>query len=173
MENAGEGDVSEVAVIRGYAERLSKAARSRCGYWTVPVRNKAHHKPAYYLVFLTRHQEGLRVFGEAVSLGLQEWREFVYHEDAQGTLFEDKELFRVNEDSLAAEWASEIKGNLRRLLDEGRSFVIGDRYLEVYGSALGQAREKHLRQAWKELYAEGATKTDSKGKLLQKRIEPA
>ncbi|MFG1696694.1 three-Cys-motif partner protein TcmP [Nonomuraea sp. NPDC049309] len=173
MENADDKEASEAAVIDGYAERLSKAARFRYGYWTVDVRNKAHHKPAYYLVFLTRHEEGLRVFGEAVSLGLQEWREFVYHEDTQGTLFEDEELFKASEESLAAEWAREIKENLRRLLGEGRSFVIADRYSDVYGSAIGQAREKHLRRAWKELHAEGVTKTDSKGKLLLKRIEPA
>ncbi|MGW7477135.1 three-Cys-motif partner protein TcmP [Nonomuraea muscovyensis] len=171
--NMGDKESAEAAVIDGYAERLSKAVQPRSGYWAVPVRNRAHHKPAYYLVFLTRHREGLVVFGEAVSLGLQEWRKAVDEKEVEGTLFEGDGLFKESEEALASQWVAEIKANLRRLLDERKPFIVGNRYAEVYGKAIGQARQMHLRKAWKELYEEGVTRTDSKGELFKKSIEPA
>ncbi|MEW9555956.1 three-Cys-motif partner protein TcmP [Nonomuraea sp. NPDC050783] len=173
IDNANDRQAAEAAVVEGYAKRLSEAATPHYGYWTAEVRNKAHHKPLYYLIFLTRHIEGLVVFGEAVSLGLQEWRRVVNEKETEGTLFAGEDLFEQSEKVLADEWVAEITTNLRRLLSEGKSFVISDRYSEVYGKALGLARQKHLRKAWKELLGEGLTKTDSKGDLVKKRIEPA
>lgn len=160
---------AEEAVVTGYAKRLGGAAR--CGWWISEVRNKSHHVPVYYLVFLSRHRDGLILFGESLSLALRKWRKFVYDQEAAGTLFE--EAFDDSEEALESGWVDEIEKNLKRILAEGNDFQIYDRYAEVFGSAVGQAREKHLRRAWKRLYDSGETPTDSKGKLVTKRIYPA
>jgi three-Cys-motif partner protein len=163
-------DAAEEAVVTGYADRLGKAGST--GWWTFEVRNRPHYRPAYHLVFLTRHRDGLELFGEALSLGLERWRRAVFEEEAAASLFAD-DLFKSDEKALAAEWQKEIEGNLRRLLSTHPKFRISKKYAEVYGDALGKARSKHLRAAWKRLYEEGVTKTDSKGDLLRKTIERA
>lgn len=162
---------AEEAVVAGYAARLGKAAKA--GFWTADVRNRRHHRPAYHLVFISRHRDGLELFGESLSLGLKEWRSAVFEAESKGSLFEGGDIFKEEEAALSEQWVTEIASNLRRLLVKHGAFKIYERYAEVYGEALGLAREMHLRAAWKQLYTDGTTKTDSKGKLLAKLIERA
>jgi three-Cys-motif partner protein len=169
LEHGDDTESAEDAVVAGYARQLART--SSCGFWITDVRNRADLKPAYHLVFLTRHRDGMYVFGEALSLGLQRWRKVIFAIENEGSLF-DESIFEANEQSMADGWIAEIAANLRRLLADG-GFNVADRYAEVYGKAIGKAREKHLRAAWKQLHAEGHTSTDSRGKLVTKRIEPA
>jgi three-Cys-motif partner protein len=167
-------EAAEEAVVIGYAERLGKVGDT--GWWTFDVRNRPHLRPAYHLVFLTRHRDGLELFGEALSLGLEKWRREVFEAEVKtkdARLFSDKDWFEYDEKALATGWQNEIEENLRRLLDKHPRFRILDKYADVYGEALGKARSKHLRAAWKQLYADGVTKTDSKGSLISKTIERA
>jgi three-Cys-motif partner protein len=170
MEHIGDKNAAEEAVVDEYARRFASAAK--CGYWTTDVRNRANLKPVYYLVFLTRHVDGMSVFGEALSLGLERWRQVVYELEYKDSLFEGDDAFKASEQTLAASWVAEIESNLRNLLAAG-GFTIISKYSEVYGDSTGKAREKHLRAAWKKLHTEGITKTDSRGSLIRKRIEPA
>lgn len=62
-------DAAEAAVVAGYAERLRERAGG-VGTWTIDVRPRADLKPLYYLVFATRHIDGMLTFGESASLGL-------------------------------------------------------------------------------------------------------
>ncbi|RAO34351.1 hypothetical protein PSN13_03218 [Micromonospora saelicesensis] len=171
--NASDEDraAAEEAVVNEYAGRFAKAAR--CGVWTADVRNRAHHRPVYHLVFLTRHPDGMSAFAEALSLGLEKWRKALHLIDNADTLFGDEDAFKASEETLAAEWVDEIAANLRAQMEGGQAFTIIDRYNEVFGSATGLARQTHLRKAWKRLHAAGVTRTDSKGDLIKKRIEPA
>jgi three-Cys-motif partner protein len=169
-DHADDRTVAEEAVATGYARSLAKAAG--CGWWVTPVRNRARHMPVYYLVFLTRHRDGFSEFGEALSRGLAKWREALHYIENADTLFGDEAEFKRSEEQLAAGWIDEIEQNLRRLLANGQPFSIFQRYGEVYGSATGQAREMHLRKAWKRLYPE-ITRTEPKGKLVKAVIEPA
>ena len=50
----------------GFAKRVGKTIGS--GAWTVAVRNRVHHQPVYHLVFFSRSEHGLWLFGEANSL---------------------------------------------------------------------------------------------------------
>jgi three-Cys-motif partner protein len=168
-DNRDNRVAAEKTVVTGYANRLSQVAGS--GWWISEVRNKSHHLPVYYLVFLTRHRDGHVLFGNSLSLALGKWRKFVHDKEALGTLLE--ETFNDSEEALESGWVDEIEKNLRRLLAEGNGFLIYDRYGEVFGSTVGQAREKHLRKAWKRLYASGETPTASTGDLVKKRIYPA
>ncbi|MFI6758805.1 three-Cys-motif partner protein TcmP [Micromonospora sp. NPDC050417] len=170
LDHGDDRDAAEEAVVAGYAERLADS--QRCGWWTTPVRNRASHKPVYHLVFLTRHADGFSEFGEALSRGLSRWREALHKDENADTLFGDEAAFKLSEQALAEGWVNEIERNLRRLLAEGKPFKIYSRYAEVYGGVAGQARETHLRAAWKRLYPD-VTKTDSKGDLIKKVIEPA
>lgn len=164
-------EAAEEAVIEGYAERLAQAGKA--GWWTFEVRNRPHHRPAYHLVFVTRHRDGLEAFGEALSLGLEKWRRAIFAIESEGSLLDDEAFFKADEKALAAQWETEIETNLRRLLHEHASFRIVEKYIEVYGTSIGKARTKHLRAAWKKLHADGVTKTDSKHDLLDKVIERA
>lgn len=172
LDHGDDKEHAEMAVVVEYTRRL--AANQRCSWWVTPVRNRAHHKPVYYLVFLTRHRDGFSEFAEALSLGLGQWRKAVYDIENADTLFADEATFLASEQALEDGWINEIEANLRRLLGEGKPFVISKRYSEVYGEAAGQARQTHLRKAWIRLYPE-ATKTSPKGKnkLLQTLIEPS
>jgi three-Cys-motif partner protein len=171
LDRLDDRDAAEEAVVDEYAKRFASAAK--CGYWTTDVRNRADLKPVYYLVFLTRHVDGMSVFGEALSLGLERWRQAVHEVEYKDSLFEGDDVFKDSEQALSAEWIAEIEANLRTLLADGKGFTIISKYADVYGESTGKAREKHLRAAWKRLHTEGVTKTDSKGNLIKKRIEPA
>ena len=164
-------DRAEEAVVAGYADRIGTVGKA--GWWTTDVRNRPSLRAAYHLVFLTRHADGLEVFGEALSLGLEKWRRAVFEVESEGALFADEDTFRDDERALAQEWQDEIAANLTQLLETQARFRILDKYSEVYGDALGKARSKHLRAAWKKLHSDGVTKTDSKGDLIQKVIERA
>ena len=164
-------EVAEEAVVVEYARRLADTAGGY-GWWATDVKNRPEHKPVYYLVFLSRHIDGLHVFGEAHSLALEKWRRAIYNQDYSGTLFDSEEAFTQAEADLSEAWAGEIEKNLREMLSGG-GFSVKHRYPDVFGSAVGQAREKHLRAAWRRLFQGGATSTDPKGKkLMTTRIEP-
>lgn len=163
---------AEEAVVDEYARRLGE--QGGFGSWTVEVRNRPHHMPAYYLVFLSRHRDGLELFGESVSIGMEKWRRTIFDEDFQNTLFDDEDSFKGAEKALANEWSNEIEANLRKLLAEGSGFNVITRYPEVFGDSLGKARNKHLRVAWRVLYKEGVTATNPTGveKLTSTYIAP-
>lgn len=170
-------DAAEAAVIAGYADRLSKAAGS--GHWTVDVRSRDGLKPLYYLIFASRHMDGLEYFGEASSLGLEKWRRHAAKHDADGTLFGDDDswesTFKAEEATLSAEWVEEIAGRLADELAKGEPFRVQDRYSEVFGDLVGIARNKHLRAAMKVVLKAGLTSTSPVGvdKLLALRLIPA
>jgi hypothetical protein len=162
---------AEDAVVTGYAQRMGKAAHA--GWWTFDVRNRPELRPAYHLVFLSRHRDGLALFGESLSLGLVRWRRAVFDEETSGTLFSGDDAFKAQEGQLEAAWIAEIARNLRVCLAQHGAFTIVEHYDDVFGATVGRARQTHLRAAWKQLHEQGLTKTDSKGRfLIQKRIEP-
>lgn len=159
-------------------ERICREAG--CAGWLADVRQRQEHQPVYHLVFLTRHREGLHVFGEALSLAAEKWRRAVFDEaiasatgSGQGMLIDADELFKHEERLLANDWQARLEQNVRRLLTDHESFVISQRYDEVYADLLGLPREKHLRVVLKKLYAENVTVTDGKGNLFNKRVARA
>lgn len=161
---------AELAVTAEYARRLAGTGPGSYGWWAVDVKNRPGHLPMYYLVFLTRHRDGLSLFGESSSLALEKWRQKIHSEDnAEDTLFgTTEEALAESERALAESWTGRIESNLRRLLSSGQGFSIAERYSAVFDGVVGEAREKHLRTAWNRLYEEGETSTNPKGKKLLK-----
>lgn len=170
---------AELAVVEGYAERLRQRAGG-AGTWIIDVKPRANLKPIYYLVFATRHIDGLVAFGEATSLGLERWRKHNAEQAAEDTLFgvagDWEEAWKVEEKKLRNQWVSTLAERLTLELAKGASFRIFDRADEILGNDLvGLVRTMHLRAAVNEVFAANKTSTNPKGakdlyKLLLKPV---
>lgn len=157
--SAGSPEAASEAIASRYLEELCSAAKT--AGWVAEVRRAPGHQPIYSLVYLTRHRDGMALFGEALSLAQADWRKAVAK---TGTL-DDEEFLAEAERTLAGEWHQEILRNTRRLLAERPSIQLGLAGADVYGAALGYARGTHLRKALKELYSSGEIVTEPKGDL--------
>jgi hypothetical protein len=117
-------------------------------------------------------------FGEALSLALVHWRRAVFFEavDAvqartgQFTLVAPEEQFTEDERLLAISWQTDIEQNVRALLRVHERFRVRDHLEEVYGTAIGQARSKHVRKALEVLHKAGVTESDKTGDLYDKIV---
>jgi three-Cys-motif partner protein len=149
-----------------FASRLREATGA--GSWVIGVRNAEHHQPKYALVFLTRHPDGLYLYGNAMSTSQREWRRAVV---PFGSLLDDDEAFDLAEQQMADQWVDEIAGNIERLLGTSPSFRVNAKYAEVMGSTLGRARETHIRSALKRLQSAGVLSSNCVGaKKLQDHV---
>lgn len=158
-----------------YLDRL--CASLGCSGWYIDVKQKPEHQPAYYLVFLTRHRDGIEVFGEALSRGLGKWRRAVFDEAiaafearGQSMLMEPDELFQHDEQRLTDLWHDLLERHVRGLLRQRERFVVREELNTVFGETIGRAREMHLRVALKRLQRAGLTSSDSKGPLWDKVV---
>ncbi|GGM72274.1 hypothetical protein GCM10010106_18250 [Thermopolyspora flexuosa] len=164
------------AVVADY--RLRVCRDTGCGSWVVPVRNHESHEPVYYLVFFSRHRDGLWAFGEALSLAMTEWRRACWKRattttDEQPSFGFEDELFRDRERKLEREWVETITANLAALIErESAPFSVIAKYPEIMGETLGLARGKHIREAIKRLHGEGLTSTEGKGRIDTMVIRP-
>lgn len=169
---------AEEAVVAGYAKKLSERAGG-AGTWTIDVRPRADLKPVYYLIFATRHVDGMLAFGESASLGLQAWRRHQAKVAAEGTLFDDDDAWEVDwkaeEDVLKAQWIDAIADRLTTELGKGEPFRIIDRHREVLGDLVGVVRTLHIRAAIKKVLLDAKTTTDPKGvnDLWRLTLKPA
>lgn len=157
-------------IANGYAKRVCKTIGS--GAWIVAVRNREHHQPVYHLVFFSRSEHGLWLFGEANSLAQEAWRRECTAPPEPDTLFDGLDLFAIEETHRSEQWIRDIKCNIERLLAEHGAFTVLDRHIEVMGSAMDQARKKHIRAAVKELYKEGKTSCKGTGDVEKFVITP-
>lgn len=160
-------DVAEAAVVAGYAEKLRERAGG-AGTWTIDVRPRADLKPLYYLVFATRHIDGMLAFGESSSLGLERWRKYHAELGAEGTFFADDNLWeqdwKAQEAVLKAKWVETLADRLTNELAKGESFRIIDKSGEILGDDLaGVVRGTHLRAAIEKVLDAKKTPTSPKG----------
>jgi three-Cys-motif partner protein len=156
---------AEEAVVAGYAQKLRERAGG-AGTWVIDVKPRADLKPVYYLVFATRHIEGMLAFGESASLGLQEWRKYLARVCAEGTLFGDDDAWekewKAQEKALKAEWVDTLTARLTTELAKGEAFRIIERSGPILGDDLvGVVRTTHLREAINRLRDEGKTTTQT------------
>ncbi|GAB2613809.1 three-Cys-motif partner protein TcmP [Pseudactinotalea suaedae] len=159
-ENADSPEDASERIVSGYAARLSRATSA--SYWTIEARKSPTRKPDYHLIFLTRHDDGVELFGEAVSISQAEWRK---------TITPDDLLADWDEEELANRWVKEIAANVMILLQSG-PFLTGAKYADVMGNALGYARGLHVRKALKQLYDQRAIATEPKGEVWKLLIRP-
>jgi three-Cys-motif partner protein len=152
------GPNRDFAIIDEYRRRLESVTVESYGSWVVPVSDHPRASPVYLLVLFTAHREGFKTFNDALSSATERYEKV----SARGKLPFDRN----------AELQDVLKANLERLLEKGRPISVDREFREIFGSALGRAREKHLRGAIKELYREGKTSSSGKGSLYNAWIEP-
>lgn len=165
LDRLPDKDAAEAAVVEGYAAKL-RDRTAGVGTWTVEVKPRADLKPLYYLVFATRHIDGLLYFGESASLGLERWRKYLAEQAATDTLFDSdwEEAWKADEARLRAEWEDTLTSRLTAELEKGEPFRIIDRADEVLGEDLvGVVRSMHLRAAIKNVHRAGKTSTNPTG----------
>lgn len=158
-----EADSPEQAnerIASTFAERLREA--TGCGSWTIQVRNAEHHQAKYALVFLSRHPDGLYLYGEAVSSSQADWRRAIV---PPGSLLDDDETFKESERALSDGWVQQIASNIHQIVESEPRFLLRSRYADVMGDALGYARGMHIRKALKQLHKAGVLSSDGKGDL--------
>lgn len=152
--NAGSAEEASKQIAQEYFARL--IAATGAGGWVIEVRNAAHQQPKYSLVFLTRHPDGLILFGEAASLSQVEWRRAIIEPYSE---FDSEIVIQTEEEALARGWINHIKANVTALLGTTPSFIPRKQYGVIFGDAIGLAREKHLRAALKQLLTERVIST--------------
>lgn len=125
-------------MAKGFAERVGAAVKAHS--WTIPVRNREHHQPAYHLVLFSRHTAGPWLFGEAISHAQAQWCREILPPPTDGLLFDDEAMFEQEEKQRERGWVEEIKKNSLGLLQEHASVSVDRYHAEIMGSALGAAR---------------------------------
>jgi three-Cys-motif partner protein len=173
--------------LEWFAQELFRRLRiaTGTGGWVIPVRDDPAHLPSYYLLFLTRHQDGIDVYSECLSSAQEDWRKAVFLQDWDATVGANNRIgqfdlfggtdpeqeLEANEEALAATWNRQLASRLEGLLAVHGSFVIRDYLREVLGDLAGLVRPKHIRKAILTLADQGIVdRKDSVGDVWSNRL---
>lgn len=169
-DGKSDEDAAE-AVADQYARRLEEV--TGMFVHSVPVAKDAFVKPVYRLVFATRSQYGLWVFGDAVARARDEWWESLDSRDT-GTLFSTASILRPTAEALEKAAVPAIAANLEQLVQRTRQPVmLVDHTLEIFGEYYGQVTEPIARKAVKHLHRAGKTpSTGVGGKVRELIVRP-
>lgn len=144
------------AIARGYAQRLQQ--RTNTSVSLIPVRDRAHKRPLYWLVHFTRHPDGVWWIREAAAHAAAEWRRYCGPppEAGEASLFSLEDPFPAEEDQRQVGWVDTVEHRARDILKQtGRIELPRDAY-DLFGpETFGQAWGKHLRQALFRLFQHG------------------
>ncbi|GAA1033648.1 MULTISPECIES: three-Cys-motif partner protein TcmP [Amycolatopsis] len=146
--------VKEIA--EGYAERIR--ANTGCGWTLVPVKDRAHKQPVYWLLHFTRHQDGIWEIREAAAQAAAAWRVHCNPppQSDDNDLFPQEDPFPAEEAARQAGWIDAIERNARDLLSSRGRISLPTDAEALFGPAtFGQAWKKHLRGALARLHQEG------------------
>ncbi|MGW0171811.1 three-Cys-motif partner protein TcmP [Streptomyces sp. NPDC003343] len=158
-EGAAEDAIEAVAAE--YSRLL--AQRTDMFVQSVPVSHDPHKRAVYRLVFATRSQYGLWVFGDSVARARDEWwKTLDAREESEGKLA----LWPLRPDpkEVAVRAVPKIADNLEELLLRTRRPVkLVDHTLEIFGDFYGQVTEPAVRRAVQRLHEQGKTPSDGVG----------
>lgn len=156
------------AGARAVADHFRHLVERRTGFksiW-VPIRRGYESEPIFQLTLFSGSDVGLYVFADAASTAFEKWRaHFREIEMAEAVQSDQDSLFAdvgLSAEYVQSKWVerervhdatlrSEIRGNITRLVAQSDYVPVAANITEIYGAALGVAREKHLRAAWREL----------------------
>lgn len=161
----GVTDKAVAAVAEGFASRLGRDTGLLVV--SVPVRRAPHHKPIYHLIFGTRRQHGLWVFGDALARASEAWWDTldeVEGEEDPNALITVASMIRPKLETTEARAVPAITGHLAQLLETHSSFTTVDHTMAVFGDFYGQVREPVVRKALALLRTRGGTVSDGRGK---------
>ncbi len=186
---AGEDDLATATdVALDVAGRYCATLGRETGFRSIsmPVCPAPAQAPKYVLVLFTRHPEGVWEFAAALGGAGRDWQQAIHdveraRESAARTHPGMETLFDVApepfdpvdyERSRRAGWSRGLSENIQDLLDQHGDFRLIDRTVEVYGLLLGQAWERHVRKAVKDLHRDGVIANDGKYEFHQRPLGP-
>ncbi len=150
------------AVAAEYARRL--AQRTGMLVQSVPVSHSPRQRAVYRLVFATRSQYGLWVFGDTVARARATWWETLEEREDDDALFSMASVTRPDPKEVEAKAVPQIAENVAKLLARTRRPVrLVDHTLDVFGSFYGQVTEPVVRQAVRLLHEQGVTPSNGVG----------
>ncbi|WP_331722833.1 three-Cys-motif partner protein TcmP (plasmid) [Streptomyces canus] len=161
--SAKEGAAEDA--IEAVASEYSRLLAQRTGMYvqSVPVSHDPHKRAVYRLVFATRSQYGLWVFGDSVARARDEWwKTLDAREESEGRLA----LWPLRPDpkEVAVRAIPKIADNLEQLLLRIRRPVkLVDHTLEIFGDFYGQVTEPAVRRAVQRLHEQGKTPSNGSG----------
>ncbi|MEV2255912.1 three-Cys-motif partner protein TcmP [Streptomyces sp. NPDC050147] len=151
--------------IEAVAAEYSRLLAQRTGMFvqSVPVSHAPHKRAVYRLVFATRSQYGLWVFGDTVARARDEWWKTLDAREESGGMLPLWPM-RPDPDEVAALAIPKIAENLGKLLLRTRSPVkVVDHTLEIFGDFYGQVTEPVVRKAVRLLHEQGRTPSNGVG----------
>ncbi|MFE4703126.1 three-Cys-motif partner protein TcmP [Streptomyces sp. NPDC056738] len=161
-EGAAEDAIEAVAAE--YARRLAR--RTGMLVQSVPVSHSPRKRAVYQLVFATRSQYGLWVFGDTVARARDEWWKTLQlrEESDDLALFSMASLTRPDPQEVEARAVPKIAENLEKLLARTRHPIkLVDHTLEIFGDFYGQVTEPVARKAVRLLHEQGKTPSNGVG----------
>jgi three-Cys-motif partner protein len=162
--DGGVTDEAVTAVVQQFCARLG--ADTGMMITAVPVRRAPTHKPIYHLVFGTRSQYGLWVFGDSTARATQAWWDSCEEVEADAdpnALFTVAATMRPSLKTIEEVAVGRIAQNLAVLLAQHGDFKVVDQTVAVFGEYYGQVREHVVRKAVQELHKQGRTASDGRG----------
>jgi three-Cys-motif partner protein len=176
--------VAADAVFAAYLRRVNRAAGT--GSFQTEVRRQAHHKPIFRLTLLFRSSHALMPFNEAVSMASQDWRKHLHQielakaerEDARtlsrlpgmSRAEELADAFEAEEAELKQQAITQIQRGILNGLLRKPALSVRDDFAAVFGEAVGEGRELHLRAAWNSLVEQELVLPHAGGKLVGQTI---
>jgi len=148
----GSFETAAEAVVVEYARRLAMAARMKPV--VVPVRRQVHHQPVYHLVFLTRDEHGLWLFGDALAAAREKWLRVLgpSDEDVEGMLFNPVEGQLQAEHDRGLE---RLKQNILEVARQHGRAKLVQHTLMVFDGIYGEVPEKFVTTAVRKLEEAG------------------
>lgn len=159
-------DAAEHAVVSDYISRLG--AQIGMTTFAVAAKRDHHHKPIYYLIFGTRHPDGVWFFADSVAKSSEKWREVLAtrEEEERPTLTGIVESQAEINQKMEDEACEAIQNNILEILGRHGDFVVGQFPSKVFGSYFGEVRETVVRRAIKELKQKGLTSSTGIGSRI-------
>lgn len=181
-DSPGSATVAALEVAKQFRARVFAETGYRS--FTVPIRKQIDHEPIFLMTLFFTYPGAAYKFADAASSANENWRKSINEEKRQRdatlhpiTLFDDdfnqqtfEHEWKSNEDRLRAEWERLIAENIASLLITHSEFNVLDHLGDIYGPALGLAREKHLRAAWKSLAIQGKAAPPPTRRLASAKI---
>jgi three-Cys-motif partner protein len=162
QDTEGAAEDAIEAVAAEYARRLAR--RTGMLVQSVPVSHSPRKRAVYRLVFATRSEYGLWVFGDTVARARATWWQTLEEREGDDALFSMASVTRPDPKEVEAKAVPQIAENLAKLLVRIRRPVkLVDHTLEVFGSFYGQVTEPVVRQAVRLLHEQGRTPSNGVG----------
>lgn len=157
------------AVAAEYARRLEE--RTGMLVQSVPVAHSPRKRAVYRLVFATRSQYGLWVFGDNVARARDAWWTTLDTQEEESTGQMSLVPHRPDPAEVTARAVPEIAANLEKLLARTRRPVrLVDHTLEIFGDYYGQVPEAAARTAVQFLHERGKTAPNGVGSRRVREI---